>query len=91
MSSAPTRRSPRIGYLVFDGHTSDFPCAIKDYDGETATLVLNGWLGVPKSFVLYIEPDGRRYSCTIAAKRGNSVRVALADGCHEARPRPRLR
>lgn len=91
MSSAPTRRTPRIGYLVFDGHTSDFPCAIRDYNGSSATLVLNGWLGIPKSFLLYVEPEGMRFSCTITGRRGNSVQVALSDGCSESRPRARNR
>lgn len=86
-----SRRTPRIGYLVFDGQVSDLPCALREYDGETATLVLNGWLGMPASFLLYVEPDGMRHSCSIVKRRGNAITVSLAEGSRETRPRSRQR
>ena len=90
-SARQTRGSPRIGYLLFDGQNADLPCALREFDGQSATLVLNGWLGVPGRFDLYVEPEGMRYACAITGRRGNAITVGLSEGRRETRPRSRPR
>jgi len=89
MSPARGRKGPRLGYLVANGQTMPVPCVVRDLGEGAATLVVGGWLGVPDSFSLYVEPDQLRLDCVIAARRGNALTVRFAAVSVEPRPRER--
>ena len=72
------RRGQRLGYLVANGQTMPVPCIVRDLDAGAATLLVGGWLGIPDSFSLYVEPDRLRLECVIAERRGNAVTVHFA-------------
>lgn len=68
-------RSQRIGYVSFDGQTSSVACAVHDFDEFGAVLTMNGWMGVPEEFPLFIEPDRVQVVCKVMKKRGSKVQV----------------
>ena len=72
---APGRKGQRLGYLLANGQTSAVPCVVRNLEAGGATLVVGGWLGIPNSFSLYVEPDQLRLECVIAERRGNAVTV----------------
>lgn len=44
---------------------------------DGAIVTVSGWIGIPDSFGLYIEPDGMRHACRAISRKGHSVRVAF--------------
>ncbi len=78
-----------MGYLLADGHLRPVACAIRELSDNQAVLAVAGWMGIPDRFALYVEPDGLKYDCEIAARNGGTVTVRLDNGVSEARPRMR--
>jgi hypothetical protein len=72
---ARTQKGQRLGYLIANEQTSPIPCVVRNLDADTATLMVGGWMGIPDSFSLYVEPDRLRLKCVIAGRRGNAVTV----------------
>lgn len=74
----PRRRgAPRLAFLTIDGQEKGLPCTIREYSREGAVVTLSGWIGVPESFGLYVEPEGRRHTCRVLERKGNAVRVSF--------------
>ncbi|MEM7069176.1 MAG: hypothetical protein AAF478_09850 [Pseudomonadota bacterium] len=44
-----------------------------------AVLTMSGWMGLPSSFTLYIEPDSLRAQCKVVKANGSNVEVMLSD------------
>ncbi|MCF6321480.1 MAG: hypothetical protein L3J32_06890 [Rhizobiaceae bacterium] len=71
-------RTERLGYILFDNQTTTVPCRVREFGPEGATLTMDGWMGVPGSFSLFVDPERSRYSCTVISQRGNSAKVSFA-------------
>jgi len=39
---------------------------------------MDGWMGVPASFSLFVDPEHSRFNCTVISKQGNSAKVSFA-------------
>jgi hypothetical protein len=71
-------RTERLGYILFENQTATVPCRVRDFTQEGAVLTMDGWMGVPGSFSLFVDPEHSRYRCTVISQRGNSARVSFA-------------
>ena len=71
-------RTERLGYILFDNQTATVPCRVREFSPEGATLTMDGWMGVPGNFSLFVDPERSRYSCKVVSQRGNSARVKFA-------------
>lgn len=81
-----TRRSQRFAFMVIDGDKKGVPCTLREFSEEGALVTMGGWIGIPESFALRVEPDGILYDCRIVAKRNNAIRVTF-EGASPARSR----
>ncbi len=72
------KRMPRIGWVVFSQDSNPVHCAVKEFSEERAILTMSGWLGLPSSFTLYVEPDSVRAQCKVVRSSGSNVEVSLA-------------
>jgi len=82
-------RSQRIGYVAFDGQSGSVPCTIREFTEEGAVLSMNGWMGVPEEFPLFIEPDRVKVTCKVIRKRGSKVQVNFITWENDVRYRGR--
>ncbi len=73
------RRQQRLGYLLFDGQRSSVPCAVHEFSTRGAVLAASGWMGLPETFMLYVEPDCVRLTCRVTSKKGSTVRVEFEE------------
>lgn len=71
-------RTERLGYILFDNQTATVPCRVREFSHEGAVLTMDGWMGVPGSFSLFVDPENSRYSCKVISQRGNSAKVSFA-------------
>lgn len=71
-------RTERLGYILFDNQTATVPCRVREFSSEGAVLTMDGWMGVPVSFSLFVDPERSRYACKVISQRGNSARVSFA-------------
>lgn len=69
------KRVPRMGRVQFSENTAAVHCSVKDYSIHGAVLTMTGWMGLPSSFVLFVEPDAVRAECRVIRRRGSSVQV----------------
>lgn len=72
-------RLPRIGRVVFSDDNSAVHCAVKNFSEETAVLVMSGWMGLPSSFTLYVEPDSVRAQCRVINRKGSNIQVEFTE------------
>ncbi|MFK5980332.1 MAG: hypothetical protein QM488_15730 [Rhizobiaceae bacterium] len=82
-------RGTRMGYLVFNGQPSGVPCGVREFSAEGAVLTMNGWMGVPDAFTLFIEPDSVKVDCKVMRKRGSKVQVSFMTWENDVRYRTR--
>jgi len=82
-------RGTRMGYLVFNGQPGGVPCGVREFTTEGAVLTMNGWMGVPDEFSLFIEPDSVRVDCKVLRKRGSKVQVSFVTWENDVRYRTR--
>ena len=78
---APRKRSARterLGYILFDNQTATVPGRVREFSQEGAVLTMDGWMGVPGSFSLFVDPENSRYACKVISQRGNSAKVSFA-------------
>ena len=78
-----------MGYLLFNGQPSGVPCGVREFSAEGAVLTMNGWMGVPDSFTLFIEPDSVKVDCKVMRKRGSKVQVSFMTWENDVRYRAR--
>ena len=79
--------SQRVGYLLAAGQTTAVPCTIRELAADHAVLTMGGWLGVPGTFSLFVEPDGLCLDCSLVSMKGNTIRVSTSNSRQERRPR----
>ena len=72
-------RVPRMGKVVFSENSNPVDCIVKKFSEANATLTMSGWLGLPSSFVLYIEPDGIRTDCHVICRKGSNIDVEFTN------------
>ncbi|MGI9352044.1 MAG: hypothetical protein ACR2O3_10815 [Rhizobiaceae bacterium] len=77
--SVLSRRIPRIGRVVFADESSAVHCSVKEFTQNRAILTMSGWLGLPSSFTLYVEPDSIRAKCKVVRSNGSNVEVLLSE------------
>lgn len=70
-------RAPRIAYIIVDGQEKGVPCTMRDFSKEGAYVTLGGWIGVPETFSLYVDPHGARFKCRVVSRRGSIVQVVF--------------
>ena len=71
-------RTERLGYILFDNQAARVPCRVREFSPQGAVLTMDGWMGVPENFSLFVDPERSRYTCKVISQRGNSARVAFA-------------
>ena len=71
-------RTERLGYILFDNQTATVPCRVRNFSQEGAVLTMDGWMGVPASFSLFVDPEHSRFNCKVISKQGNSAKVSFA-------------
>ena len=49
---------------------------------------MSGWLGLPSSFTLYVEPDSIRATCKVVRSSGSNIEVLLSELEDNVRFRP---
>lgn len=81
--------SQRLGYLLAAGQTVAVPCIVRELADDNAVLTMGGWLGVPGTFSLFVEPDGLCVDCSLVSVKGNTIRVSTSNSRQERRPRLR--
>jgi len=74
-----TRAVQRVGRVVFENSTEAVPCAIRTFSERSAVLVMNGWLGLPDQFTLYVDPDQLKISCKVGRRQGSMVTVLFQE------------
>lgn len=74
-----SKRIPRMGKVVFDGNSSAVDCAVKNFSGENAILTMAGWMGLPSSFTLFVEPDSIKATCRVIQRKGSNIQVEFTD------------
>ncbi|MGI9400567.1 MAG: PilZ domain-containing protein [Rhizobiaceae bacterium] len=70
-------RPPRIAYIIVDGQEKGVPCTMRDFSEQGAFITLGGWIGVPETFKLYVDPHGARFNCRVISRRGSVVQVTF--------------
>lgn len=78
VSRLRSARTERLGYILFDNQTATVPCRVREFTQEGAVLTMDGWMGVPGSFSLFVDPENSKYTCKVISQRGNSARVSFA-------------
>jgi hypothetical protein len=73
------RHLPRLAHMILEGQKKGVPCTIRDLTETGAVVSLGGWIGIPDNFHLSLEPDGRRISCNVVAKKGSAITVRFTD------------
>lgn len=76
---ALSQRVPRMGKVVFAENGNPVHCAVKNLSQTNATLTMTGWLGLPSSFILFVEPDSIRAQCRVLQRKGSNVDVEFTD------------
>ncbi|MEL7430654.1 MAG: hypothetical protein AAFN43_11730 [Pseudomonadota bacterium] len=76
-------RVPRMGKVVFSENSNPVHCAVKNFTQSHAVLTMSGWLGLPSTFVLFVEPDAIKAECRVIQRRGSNIKVeftSITDG-----------
>ncbi len=68
-----------MGKVIFNESAAPVACAVKEFSRNGAVLSMTGWLGVPSTFTLYVEPDSVRADCRIINRKGSKVQVEFID------------
>lgn len=71
-------RTERLGYILFENQTTTVPCRVREFSPAGAVLTMDGWMGVPGNFSLFVDPERSKYACKVVSQRGNSARVSFA-------------
>ncbi|MCB1384493.1 MAG: hypothetical protein KDJ80_01020 [Nitratireductor sp.] len=79
------RRLNRLAWLVVEGQSQRFHASMREYDAAGATLTISGLMGIPDTFLLYVEPDAIRYRCSVRERRGNTVSVRFLSSTDNVR------
>lgn len=79
------KRLPRVGRVLFTADSSPVHCSVKNFTDEQAVLTMSGWMGLPSSFTLYIEPDSIRTQCRVIARKGSNIQVEFTEIEHGVR------
>lgn len=74
-----SQRVPRMGKVIFADNGNPVHCAVKNLSQNNATLTMTGWLGLPSSFTLFVEPDSIRAQCRVLQRKGSNVDVEFTD------------
>lgn len=80
-----SQRVPRMGKVLFSENSAPVHCAVKNLAENKATLTMSGWLGLPSSFVLFVEPDAIRAECRVILRRGSNIDVEFTSIEEETR------
>lgn len=78
---------PRIGRVMFNGHSEAVPCTVREFSPSGAVLVMDGWLGLPTGFNLHVDPDGVRAECRVLRRKGNYMEVEFLSVVEDDRSR----
>ncbi len=73
------KRLPRVGRVLFSPASAPVHCNVKNFTDEHATLTMSGWMGLPSSFTLYIEPDSIRTNCRVLSRKGSNIQVEFTE------------
>ena len=73
------KRLPRVGRVLFNPESSPVHCSVKNFSDDQATLTMSGWMGLPSSFTLYIEPDSIRTTCRVISRKGSNIQVEFTE------------
>ena len=73
------KRLPRVGRVLFSPESAPVHCNVKNFTDDQATLTMTGWMGLPSSFTLYIEPDSIRTSCRVISRKGSNIQVEFTE------------
>lgn len=73
------KRLPRVGRVLFSPDSSPVHCIVKNFTDDQATLTMSGWMGLPSSFTLYIEPDSIRTICRVISRKGSNIQVEFTE------------
>lgn len=68
-----------MGKVMFNGQDNAVHCTVREISDHHAVLTMNGWIGFPSEFTLYVEPDSLRASCKVTNRRGSTVEVSFSD------------
>ena len=80
-----SKRMPRIGKIVISSDSAPVSCTVKNFNDNSAVLSMVGWIGLPSSFKLYIEPDNIMAHCQVTKQKGSSVQVEFSYIAHDMR------
>lgn len=87
MRKSLNKRMPRMGKVVFAEGGTPVHCSVKDFSDNGAVLSMTGWMGLPSSFVLFVEPDTVRADCRVTKRKGSSISVEFTSVEHGIRLR----
>lgn len=73
------KRLPRVGRVLFSPDSSPVHCSVKNFTETQATLTMSGWMGLPSTFTLYIEPDSIRTACRVLSRKGSNIQVEFTE------------
>ena len=73
------KRLPRVGRVLFSPESAPVHCNVKNFTDNQATLTMSGWMGLPSSFILYIEPDSIRTHCRVLSRKGSNIQVEFTE------------
>ncbi len=76
---ALSQRVPRMGKVIFAENGNPVDCSVRNLSQNKATLTMNGWLGLPSNFILFVEPDSIRAECRVLQRKGSNVDVEFTD------------
>ena len=68
-------RIPRMGRVVFSEGGAPVHCAVRNFSEDRATITMNGWIGFPSEFKLFVEPDSVCAECRVIKRKGSTVEV----------------
>ncbi len=73
------KRLPRVGRVLFSPESAPVHCSVKNFSDDKATLSMSGWMGLPSSFMLYIEPDSIKTNCRVISRKGSNIQVEFTE------------
>ena len=81
------KRLPRMGKVLFSPESTAIHCSVKNFTDTNATLTMTGWMGLPSSFTLFIEPDSIKTECRVISRKGSNIQVEFLEVEHGVRYR----
>jgi len=65
--------------VVFEGNADAVPCTVREFSKSSAVITMTGWLAMPSSFSLYVEPDSIRAQCRVIQRKGNNIQLEFTE------------